>query len=285
MRTAFALASILALGGCAVIVLPDGDMHYEGAFSTSTVQGNGQAAVERRDVVERAGLDINGPLQVEVRVGGASALQVEGDSNLLPLVHTEGAGDNLRIWVDGRIQTRSPLRVIYTTPRLTQINSSGSGRLTISGLNGGTLSVNQNGSRTTELSGNVSRLDLRLNGSGGVNATGLQSGSTQASVNGSGRLSLGQLRGDSFNLDVHGSGGVNASGAVRAMSVRLYGSGSADLGGLLSQGAELSTHGSGSISAGVSQSLVADTTGSGRITVYGNPAQRSISGKHVSVIQ
>ena len=84
---------------------------------------------------------------------------------------------------------------------------------------------------------------------------------------------------------MHGSGGVNASGAVRALSVRLYGSGSADLGSLVSQGAELSTHGSGSISAGVSQSLVADSTGSGRITVYGNPPQRTLSGRNVTVVQ
>jgi hypothetical protein len=126
---------------------------------------------------------------------------------------------------------------------------------------------------------------MRLTGSGGVNASGLQSGSTLASLTGSGRLDLGQLRGDTLNLDLHGSGGVNASGSVRSMTVRLYGSGSADLASLTSQSAELNTHGSGSISAAVSQSLVADSNGSGHITVYGNPAQRSISGKHVSVMQ
>jgi len=152
-------------------------------------------------------------------------------------------------------------------------------------LNGGPLSLSQKGSRQIQLSGSVSRLDVRVNGSGSVSAAGLQSGATVASLSGSGRLDLGRLNGDSLNLDIKGSGGVNASGNVRSMNVRLYGSGSADLAGLTSQSAELVSYGSGSISAGVSQSLVADATGSGHVTVYGNPAQRSISGKRVSVMQ
>jgi len=104
-------------------------------------------------------------------------------------------------------------------------------------------------------------------------------------LHGSGRLDLGQLRGGVVNLEVHGSGGVRASGTAHTLNVRLHGSGSADLAGLRSDAADLASYGSGSISAGVEQTLVAETSGSGHITVYGNPAQRSVSGKHVSVMQ
>ena len=294
-RTAIAFGTIAAfsalatVAGCAVIVIPeDGNMQYKSSFGGNAVEGNGQAVVERRDAVVGAnidGIDINGPLQVEVRVGQAASLQVEGDSNLLPLLRTDASGGSLRVWVEGSVRTANPLRVVYTTAQLRQIHSNGSGRLSVSGLNGAPLVLDQNGSRSVKLAGNVSRLEVRLNGSGSIDAAGLQSGSTLASLNGSGRLNLGQLRGDSLSLDLHGSGGVNASGSVRSMIVRLYGSGSADLAGLTSESAELSTHGSGSISAAVSQSLVADANGSGRVTVYGNPAQRSVSGKRVSVLQ
>lgn len=291
MRTVLTLAALAVttvFAGCAVIVVPDdasGNVHVSSVFGSNAVQGNGQAASERREAGSASVLDISGPLQTEVRVGAAPSLQIEGDSNLLPMVRTEAVGDTLRVYVDGSIRANLPLRVIYTTPRLSQVNANGSGRLSVSGLQGGALTLNKNGSGSARFSGNVSSFDARLNGSGSVDALGLEAGSTLASLNGSGRLSLGGLRGDRLNLDVHGSGGVNASGQVRALSVRLYGSGSADLAGLSSQTAELSTHGSGSISAAVSQSLVADTSGSGHVTVYGNPAQRSISGKHVSVMQ
>lgn len=293
MRTAIATAILTAfatLAGCAVIVVPDdgsgnGGVRYSSAFGGSAVQGNGQPATERRDASASDGIDINGPMQVEVRVGAAASLQVEGDSNLLPLLRTDASGGMLRVWIDGNIRSGNPLRVIYTTPQLRQVNANGSGRLTISGLNGSPFNLNQNGSRQVRLSGEVSRFDVRVNGSGSVDAAGLRSGSTVASVNGSGRLDLGRLDGDSLNLEVRGSGGAAASGAVRGMNVRVYGSGSADLAGLTSQSAELVSYGSGSISAGVSQSLVADASGSGHVTVYGNPAQRSISGKRVSVMQ
>jgi hypothetical protein len=249
------------------------------------VQGNGQNVVERREIAAVDGIDINGPMQVEVRVGAAPSLQVEGDSNLLPLLRTDASGGTLRVWIEGSVRTSNPLRVTYTTPQLHQINSNGSGRLSVVGLNGGPLNMAQNGSRSVQLSGNVSRLDARLNGSGTVSAAGLESGTTVASLNGSGRLDLGRVNGDTLSLELHGSGGVNASGSVRTMNVRLHGSGSADLAGLTSQNAELSANGSGSISAAVTQSLVAEANGSGRVTVYGNPAQRNVSGKRVSVIQ
>src|SRR5471032_1979937 len=292
MRFSSTFASLATFGafatlaGCAVIVMPDdaGGVHYETAFGGSGVAGNGQHQVERRDVAEVGGLDVNGPLEVEVRVGPAPSLQLDADSNLLAMVKTDTSGDRLRIWIDGSIRSSGPVHVVYTTPRLARIDSSGSGALTVSGLNGGVLTVSQNGSRSTELSGVVAKLDVSVNGSGGVNVAGLDSGSTVASLHGSGRLDLGQVRGDVLNLEVHGSGGVRASGSAHMLNVRLHGSGSADLAGLRSDAADLATYGSGSISAGVEKTLVAETSGSGHITVYGNPAQQSVRGKFVSVV-
>ncbi|MFA9217573.1 MAG: hypothetical protein ACEQSK_10775, partial [Sphingomonadaceae bacterium] len=81
MRTALtttALAILLALGGCAIIVVPDdGSVRYETAFgSSSSIQGNGQLATEQRSVGSLRGLDLSGPLQVEVRVGAHQRQQV-----------------------------------------------------------------------------------------------------------------------------------------------------------------------------------------------------------------
>jgi hypothetical protein len=290
-RSAIALAAatlFVTLAGCAIIVVPDdanGNVQFSSAFGGNVVQGNGQNTVERREIGDLDGIDINGALQVEVRVGPAPSLQVEGDSNLLPLLRTEARGGTLKVWTEGRLRTDNPLRVVLTTPRLQQVNANGSGRLAVSGLNGGALDMSLNGSRSVQLAGSVSRLDARLNGSGGLNASALDSGSTVARLNGSGQLDLGRVNGDTLSLMVHGSGGASARGNVRNLTVSLSGSGSADLAGLTSQSAELSTNGSGSISAAVSQSLVADANGSGRVTVYGNPPQRNISGKRVTVVQ
>lgn len=289
-RTSIALATIAAfsiLAGCAVIVVPDngdGSVNFKSAFSSDAVQGNGQNIVENRQIATLDGVDINGPMQVEIRVGQAASLQVEGDSNILPLLRTDASGGTLRVWVEGNVRTVNPLRVTYTTPSLRHLAANGSGSMTVNGLNGAPLELSLNGSRSVRLHGSVERLEARLNGSGGLNASGLRSGATVARLNGSGRLDLGQINGDSLNLDLRGSGGANASGNVRNVTVRLNGSGSADLAGLSSQSADLSSNGSGSIAATVTQSLVASSNGSGGVTVYGNPAQRNVSGKRVTVV-
>jgi len=290
-RSAIALAAatlFVTLAGCAIIVVPDdanGNVQFNSAFGGAVAQGNGQSAVERREIGDVDGLDVNGAMQVEVRVGQATSLRVEGDANLLPMLRTEASGGTLRIWTEGRLRTDNPLRVILTTPKLRQVSANGSGRLAVSDLSGDPLDMSLNGSRTVQLSGNVSRLDARLNGSGGLIASGLDSGSTVARLNGSGRLELGRVNGDTLSLVLQGSGSASARGTVRSLSVNLRGSGSADLAGLTSRSAELSANGSGSISAAVTESLVADANGSGRVTVYGNPARREVSGKHVSVVQ
>jgi hypothetical protein len=280
------LLAILALAGCAVIVVPDdgnGSVHFASAFSGSAVEGNGQSQLETRAVSSVGKLDINGPVRVEVRVGPAPSLQVEAESNLLPLVHTEVSGDTLRISVQGSFHSNSGLRVIYTTPQLTQINASGSGRLLVSGLNGDALYIDQNGSRSTELRGNVGRLDLQARGSGSIDSSGLNSGATQVALTGSGRLDLGRIHGDTLDVKVEGSGGVRGSGEVRALNVRVRGSGSVDLAALRSENADLSGTGSGDISAAVTQKVVAEASGSGRIIVHGNPLQVSVKGNHVTV--
>ncbi|MRX10829.1 DUF2807 domain-containing protein [Pseudoduganella sp. FT25W] len=287
-RTIIALAALSILAGCAVIVVPDsgdGSVQYKSSFSGTAVQGDGHIVVENRQVARLDGIDINGPMQVEVRVGEAAGLQVEGDSNILPLVRTDASGGTLRISIDGNIRTSNPLKVVFTTPTLRHLSANGSGQLTVSGLSGGPLDLSLNGSRSVRVSGNVDRLDARLNGSGGLNASGLNSGNAMAQLNGSGRLDLGRVNGETLNLELRGSGGVNASGNVRNMTVRLNGSGSADLAGMTSERAELNSNGSGSIAAAVTQSVVANANGSGSVTVYGNPMQRNVNGKRVTIVQ
>jgi hypothetical protein len=283
---ALTLVAAAALAGCAIIVAPnDGDVSLHTVFSKDTVVGDGKLVVEKRAVA--AGLtelDMSGPLQVEVRVGSTPSLQLEADSNLLPLIRTESNGTALRVWVQGGVRTNNGLRVIYTTPHLGQIRASGSGRLMASGFNGGALTLSKSGSGESQLSGKVGSLNMQLSGSGSVNASALQSGNANLELSGSGSLTMGEVRADALNVKVRGSGALQASGAATNVNARVSGSGGVNLMAVASDRADLATNGSGDISARARQSLVAQTNGSGSITVYGDPAQRSITGKHVHVV-
>jgi hypothetical protein len=293
-------AALTLLSGCAIIINPDhGDAQLVTVFGSTGVQGNGVHTTEQRAVAAMPGLQIEGPMRVEVRIGPVVSLHIEGDSNVLPLVRTEGlatgsgsklfnggpAPDTLRIWVDKNFHSRDGIRVVYTTPQLTHITSQGSGSLSVSGLNGGPLKLETGSSRAVQLAGKVSRLELRSGGSGSVVASALEIGSAAVTVRGSAQVSLGKISGDEFNAAISGSGSIVASGSVRALNVRSTGSGSADLLAMNAQEADLSAGGSGDISVAVTRNVLAQSTGSGRITIHGDPQQRNTSGRNISFVR
>lgn len=284
MRSILSVGCFLALSGCAIIVNGNDDMQVKSVFSGNAVVGDGRLAHDVRAVGSVSAIDVSGPLEVTVRVGPAASLEVDADSNLLPMIRTEISGGVLRMWVEGSVRSANSLRVNYSVPSLTQASAAGSGRLTISELNGAPFSFTKSGSGAANLSGRVSRLDVRHSGSGAINAGALRTGEANLALSGSGRTSLGPVQGSALTVNLSGSGSLHASGVVTSLNARVHGSGSADLSALVSEQADLATSGSGDISAQVKRALIAQGTGSGHITVYGNPGQRSVSGKHVVVL-
>ncbi len=285
MRKILVLCSVLAVSGCAVIIAPDGnDARFESVWSSNAVKGNGEIITDKRQVLGAPMLSISGPIQMEVRVGVSPSLEVIADSNLVGLVQMQTMGDTQKIWLDDKFYSNSPIRVVYTVPSLKEVSASGSGRLLINGLNGGDFVVKNTGSRTVILEGKVAQLDINSTGSGRINAIGLNSNDARVRVQGSGSINLGAVNGNELNISVHGSGSVNASGQVKKLVAQTHGSGSVELASVKSQNADLGIYGSGDMFASVTQSVVAQSNGSGNITIYGNPAQRHVNGKRVSFI-
>lgn len=285
MRILPIIACLAAIGGCAIVVTPnDGDFQVYTPFSSNAVEGNGVAARDVRAIGNLQGLEVRGNMVVDVQVGRASSLTVEADGNLLPLIRTETVGDTLRISSERPMRSRTPVRITYTVPSLTDLYASGSGRVTVAGLNGAALTMRSSGSGQTTLAGRVAHLDAKVSGSGGMDAQGLESGSIRLHGSGSGHMNIGRADGDYADIVLSGSGRVRASGAVRSLTVRVNASGSVDVAGLSSQQADLVANGSGGITANVTQSLIAQTNGSGGVRVYGNPPQRTIIGKSVHIL-
>nr|WP_314625385.1 head GIN domain-containing protein [uncultured Janthinobacterium sp.] len=289
MRTLLALCCAVALGGCAIVINPnDGEVRYVESGGSS-IQGNQQISSDVRPVSSLTTLDINNmkriDIKIDVRVGPAPSLVIEADSNLQPLIHSEVSGNTLRIWSDSNIRSSNGIHVIYTTPHLKKVTIAGAGRLVVSGLNGDDFSLEQRGSMKSELSGKVARFDVANNDSGRINAAALVSGNTDAVQNGSGSIQLGNVRGERINVAVNGSGHISASGSVQRLDANVNGSGDINLAALSSDVAYLASNGSGDIDVSVLSEVNARASGSGRITVHGDPARRTLSGKRVSIVR
>ncbi|MCC7695155.1 head GIN domain-containing protein [Janthinobacterium sp. EB271-G4-7A] len=289
MRTLLALCCAVVLGGCAIVINPnDGEVRYAESGGNA-IQGNGQASRDVRQVGNITALDIDNmkriDIKIDVRVGPTASLVIEADNNLQPLIHSDVNGNTLRIWSDTNIRSSNGIHVIYTTPQLKKINISGSGRLVVSGLNGDDFSLEQRGSMKSELSGSVGRFDVANNGSGSINAAALTSGNTDAVQNASGSIQVGNVRGERINVAVNGSGSISASGIVQRLDANVNGSGDINLASLRSDVAYLASNGSGDIDVTVQHEVNARASGSGRITVHGDPARRTLSGKRVSIVR
>ncbi|MDQ4626722.1 head GIN domain-containing protein [Janthinobacterium lividum] len=289
MRTLLALCCAVVLGGCAIVINPnDGEVRYAESGGNA-IQGNGQVSRDVRQVGNITALDIDNmkriDIKIDVRVGPTASLVIEADNNLQPLIHSDVNGNTLRIWSDTNIRSSNGIHVIYTTPQLKKINISGSGRLVVSGLNGDDFSLEQRGSMKSELSGSVGRFDVANNGSGSINAAALTSGNTDAVQNASGSIQVGNVRGERINVAVNGSGSISASGIVQRLDANVNGSGDINLASLRSDVAYLASNGSGDIDVTVQHEVNARASGSGRITVHGDPARRTLSGKRVSIVR
>lgn len=279
MRTKLTLAALisLSLAGCVVVLNDSGDY----------VKGSGTATIKNRSIASATGLRIENrhrvDMDVEVKVGGAPSLVIEGDSNLVPLVHTEVSGDTLRVWTEERLDSRKPIHVRYTVQRLDNLESSGSVHTAVQGLAGGSLSVSHSGSGYLELRGRVDRLDMRHTGSGQLYADGLESKSAVVDMVGSGRVNIGSVRGDSLRVSSSGSGSFYARGIVHTLDVQVQGSGSAQLNDLRADEASITSNGSGGVQAWVQHKVDARANGSGRIAVTGNPSERTMYGRNTSI--
>ena len=72
---------------------------------------------------------------------------------------------------------------------------------------------------------------------------------------------------------------------MQRLDANVNGSGDINLAALSSDVAYLSSNGSGDIDVSVQTEVNARASGSGRITVHGDPLRRTLSGKRVSIVR
>lgn len=93
-------------------------------------------------------------------------------------------------------------------------------------------------------------------------------------IKGAGQVTYHGFTQDEINLDVSGSGNVSLEGAVDCLEAEISGSGEVSAEGLSARKARLRASGSGDIHATVTEAVLARVSGSGKIRIAGNPADR-----------
>lgn len=198
--------------------------------------GNGQVVTEARQVPEFDGVSTAGSIDLVVRQAATQAVELQGDSNLLPLVETVVEGRKLVVrWKRGEsVSHRQPLVVRIDAVKLATLASAGSGDITVDGVKTPALKVSLSGSA-----------DARLK----------------------------DLATEQLEIVVAGSSDVRAAGSARQLTVRIAGSGDVHLADLVADEVRIKIAGSGDASVRAEKSLEVSIAGSGDVTWTGAATQ------------
>ncbi len=223
MRARFLAAAAVMLAAAACNAAGGGQR-----VEASGVNGQRNFQVGSFDQVELAG-----PFDVVVSVGGPASVRAEGDTGLM---------DHMEVRVeDGRLRVGQRRGVSWSGNR---------GRVTV----------------------HVSAPSLRaaeISGSGDMRVGAVQAPRFAGSIAGSGNLLLERLQAETAEFSIAGSGGVRAAGQARQTKVDIAGSGNANLAGMQAEAAEVSIAGSGNADLRATGTASVSIMGSGNVNVTG----------------
>jgi len=231
LRAGTLTALVLAIGALSSACYDD--YHAPtGVISPGTIVGSGRVVVEDRPIVGVRGVELQTHGEVVIEEGSGESLLVRADDNLLPYLVTEVRGGVLVISSSTPFRTAGVVQFLLTVPNLDSVELSGAGSIVVAGRSSGDLWV---------LLAGAGRIDLE-------------------------RLHLGRLE---VRLD--GAGGIRADGEASELRVVVAGAGSYDGLDLLSSVADVEILGSGNASVWVQNELRVRISGSGSVRYLGDP--------------
>lgn len=238
------------------------------ALSYSMLRATGTStAAERREVAQDtrsvpAGIEVvevDGPIDLNLRYGATPALQVSGEQRMLGNVEVSADGKVLQIGIRGMVlRHREPLVVDLTLPALGAVTIDGSGDSSINGFSGDEIAVQLNGSGSVRFNGRFRTARVGLSGSGDLD------------VNGGAAM-------DRVETRLMGSGRITVVGTARELDASTTGSGHLDAEHLRADEVTVNQSGSGDSAVQARSKVKVSLAGSGDVEVYGNPAERSTS--------
>ena len=257
MRSLLRVALALLLLAVLLTGLSYSMLRSQGAAAPAKLEGR-KVATETRPVSAGVlNIDLNGPVDLNLRQGAVASLMVRGEQRLLGNIDTSGDGTTLHIGTKGMLlNPRHPIQVTLVLPRLDQLSVRGSGDSTVNGFSG-------------------ERIEVHLSGSGKLKFNGRYK-DVLASLHGSGDMELNGGSSDNVNVTLVGSGDMTVVGASKHFTLDQTGSGDLDGEHMSAEDANVELRGSGGVTLTATKVIAIDLHGSGDVRVYGKPAERSI---------
>jgi hypothetical protein len=225
----FAAAATILAAGCGA-----------GFAAQRALQPSGESGERRFDATGFNRVELAGPFNVVVSIGGSHAVRAEGDTGLMQHLDVRVEGERLKIGLEEGFSYSGDagrVTIHVTTPTISAADIAGSGNMRIAPF------------ETRRFAGAVA---------------------------GSGNLVLERLQADDAVFDIAGSGDVRAAGAARETRIEIAGSGSMRMASLQAARAHVSIVGSGDAELNATETATVEIVGSGNVALQGG-ARCSVS--------
>ena len=192
------------------------------------VTGSGNVVHETRPLAGWSAVDLSCPGTLELAIGENQGIQIEAEENILPLIETLVRDDRLTIrFTQGvrSIHPTQPIRLRAATPGIDAMAVSGSGAIHAPYIEREALTLDVSGAGAIDVdSTSVGRLTTRISGSGGVTIQG-NAVEQEIRISGSGNLDARDLTSQKAHVTISGSGNAMVH-VEREIDGRISGSGS-----------------------------------------------------------
>lgn len=184
-----------------------------------------QTLTETRSVADFDTVVFAVPAEVSIEQGQREALVVESEPAVLRQITSEVHGRQLLVGVDGRVETRQPIRIKLGVRTLRQVESRAPAAISTGPLRSESLAMVLAGGGSMRIARlDASRLAIRINGAGDIDIGGGSVKAQQLAIAGMGSYSAPRLASESADVAIEGNGRVQLA-ASNTLAVRIGGIG------------------------------------------------------------
>jgi putative autotransporter adhesin-like protein len=166
------------------------------------VAGSGTRQTQKRDVASFNSISTEGAFDIEVVCQKPLGLEIEGDSNILPLITTEVSNNVLHVKSVRGYSVHDPVTLKISVPSLEGVSASGAGTIVVSGVKSEKFEIHASGAPTIRVSGDSKVIDIDTSGAAKIDTHKL--GAAQAVVESKGVSSVEVFAADQLDVTVSG---------------------------------------------------------------------------------
>jgi Putative auto-transporter adhesin, head GIN domain len=187
----------------------------------------GPVSSETRPVDSFDSIDMEGAARLEVIVGKAESLVIEGREKMISRVETDVRGDTLHIeskprdWFISNGRPRITIKV--TVPRLESLRVEGGNDVRVEGFEGGDSRIKLAGATHIKAQGYLDELEVHMAGAGHGDFSKLVADEAEVTVDGVGSVVVHPK--DTLDATMNGVGAILYTGSPREVNTRMNGLG------------------------------------------------------------